>query len=89
MRILIALALVAPAALADDYVCRPLPRIAGSTYQQIFEINNTNQIAAGSDNGAFVYSAGQWTNLPAPAGRQQANSGALGINDAGDVPAAG
>ena len=34
MRILIALALVAPAALADDYVCRPLPRIAGSTYQE-------------------------------------------------------
>src|SRR5438067_10342936 len=79
--------LLAVALLASGYVCKELPKVPGSTYQQIFEINNSNQIAAGSDSGAVIYSRGRWSALPAPSNPDYTapNMGALGINDAGDV----
>lgn len=87
MRRLFAAVLVACASAHADYVCKALPQIPNSTYQQIFEINNANQIAASSDadSGAFVYSAGRWAALPVPPGSTAGSLGALGINDIGDV----
>jgi hypothetical protein len=88
MKIVLVFALLAGGAAHAGYVCKALPQIPGATYQQIFEINNANQIAAGSDVGSSIYAAGGWTTLPVPAGYAPGNTGALGINDAGDVAGA-
>lgn len=82
MKILLAAALLAPFASFAGTICKQLPAIPNSTYVQPFEINNGNQVAAGTDadSGGAVYSAGRWTLTQVPGG-----GGPLGINDAGDL----
>lgn len=62
----LALVVLAPfGAARADYVCRRLD-IPGSTDTQLWQINNAGQIAATSNLGGFVYSAGEWQANPQP-----------------------
>ncbi len=64
-----------------DYVCRQVD-VPGSSFTQVWGINNAGQFAATSDVGSFIYSAGAWIRQPLPpAGFSRAF--ALAINDFG------
>ncbi len=74
-----------PGHVRADYVCQPLD-VPGAAWTQVWQLNSTGAVAAGSDLGGRVYSGGGWLPLPPlPAGSGFASSevAALGINDAG------
>ena len=65
-------------------VCHTLD-VPGSSYTQLWQVNTAGQVAASSDQGAFIYSGGSWLPLPPAPGYPPADVGALGINDSGVI----
>jgi len=65
-------------------VCRQLD-IPGSSETQLWQINSAGQIAATSDVGGFIYSAGTWIrDPPTPPGYQAGTAQAIALNDSGE-----
>lgn len=88
--ILLAAALAALPATAAP-VCHRLD-VPGSTWTQLWQVNNAGMVAAGSDIGGAIYAGGVWTQLPDPpadSGLTRADVNALGINDHGFIAGGG
>jgi hypothetical protein len=82
-----ALAASAPGRALADYTCEVL-EVPGATWNQIWQINNAGQVAAGSSLGAFIFTGEDWQQLPPPpagSGYAPTDLAALGINDFGTV----
>lgn len=88
IRVLVSTVLVVTAPLDGraDYTCHALD-VPGSTYTQIFGINNADQVAALSDLGAWIHTGEGWQQIvpPPDSGYAAVNLGALGVNDYGVV----
>ena len=70
-----------------DYLCKQLD-VPGSTFTQVWQINNVGQVAATSDVGGQIYSNGTWLLLPAPPTSSEftlTDLQSLGINDSGQI----
>jgi len=83
------LAVPAMALTADGYTCQALD-IPGSAWTQVWQLNDAGQIAADSNQGAFVYDSttGQWSAVAAPpvsSGYTAADVNVLGINNHGQL----
>lgn len=82
-------AFISAPSLADTYACQSID-VPGSTWTQVWRLNDRGQVAAGSSLGAFLYDAasGSWLPLPAPpaaSGFTAANLGALDVTNGGVV----
>jgi len=83
------LAVPAMALTADGYTCQALD-VPGSAWTQVWQLNDAGQIAADSDQGAFIYDSttGQWSTVAAPpssSGYTAADVNVLGINNHGQL----
>ena len=87
-RLILILTMIAPVQALGAYVCMRLD-LPGATQTQVWAVNDSRQVAAGSDVGGAVFSEGVWTPIPElPADlRLPADSvpAPLGLNDAGVV----